>query len=180
MQVPVPMAGDPTPGFIVTVGPPLLARAPRRGLVLLASLTPLSAQVAPESMLCPKVIIGPTQRLVKRLRALGVTVPIIGFPRGAGVQLTAYAHETGVTALGIDTQTPAAAAIAAAPKGMPLQGNLDPLALVVGGDALEKAARDVIEAFKGVPHIFNLGHGITPQATPENMARLIQVVKGGV
>ena len=127
-----------------------------------------------------QVIIGPTQRLVKRLRALGVTVPIIGCPRGAGVQLTAYAHETGVTALGIDTQTPAAAAIAAAPKGMPLQGNLDPLALVVGGDALEKAARDVIEAFKGAPHIFNLGHGITPQATPENMARLIQVVKGGV
>jgi len=127
-----------------------------------------------------QVIIGPTQRLVKRLRALGVTVPIIGFPRGAGVQLTAYAHETGVTALDIDTKTPTAAAIAAAPKGMPLQGNLDPLALVVGGDALEKAARDVIEAFKGAPHIFNLGHGITPQATPENMARLIQVVKGGV
>ena len=127
-----------------------------------------------------RVIIGPTQKLVKRLRELGVTVPIIGFPRGAGAQLSAYANQTGVTALGIDTQTPASAAIAAAPKGMPLQGNLDPLSLVVGGKALENAARDVIEAFKDVPHIFNLGHGITPDATPENMARLIQVVKGGV
>lgn len=127
-----------------------------------------------------QVIIGPTQKLVKRLRALGVTAPIIGFPRGAGAQLSAYAHETGVTALGIDTQIPASFAINAAPKGMPLQGNLDPLALVVGGEALERAARDVIAAFKDVPHIFNLGHGITPQATPENMARLIQAVKGGV
>jgi len=127
-----------------------------------------------------RVIIGPTQRLVARVRELGVTVPIIGFPRGSGAQLGTYAHETGVTALGIDTQTPAARAIEAAPKGMPLQGNLDPLALVVGGEALERAARDVIAVFKDTPHIFNLGHGITPDATPENMARLIQVVKGGV
>jgi len=127
-----------------------------------------------------RVIIEPTQRLVARVRELGVTVPIIGFPRGSGAQLSAYAHETGVTALGIDTQTPAARAIEAAPKGMPLQGNLDPLALVVGGEALERAARDVLASFKDTPHIFNLGHGITPDATPENMARLIQVVKGGV
>lgn len=127
-----------------------------------------------------QVIIGPTQRLVARVRELGVTVPIIGFPRGSGAQLGVYAHETGITALGIDTQTPADFAIKAAPKGMPLQGNLDPLSLVVGGEALDRAARDVIAAFKDVPHIFNLGHGITPDATPENMARLIQVVKGGV
>ena len=127
-----------------------------------------------------RVIIEPTQKLVKRLRELGVTVPIIGFPRGSGAQLGVYAHETGITALGIDTQTPADFAIKAAPAGMPLQGNLDPLSLVVGGEALDRAARDVIAAFKDVPHIFNLGHGITPDATPENMARLIQVVKGGV
>ncbi|WP_229255086.1 uroporphyrinogen decarboxylase [Candidatus Viadribacter manganicus] len=127
-----------------------------------------------------QLIIGPTRKLMNRLRDLGVTVPIIGFPRGSGAQLGAYADETGVTALGIDTQTPADFAIQAAPSGMPLQGNLDPLALVVGGEALERAARDVLQAFKDAPHIFNLGHGITPQATPENMARLIQVVKGGV
>jgi len=127
-----------------------------------------------------QVIIGPTRKLVSRLRELGIFVPIIGFPRGSGAQLSAYAHETGVTALGIDTQTPAAFAINAAPKDMPLQGNLDPQTLIVGGEALDRAARDVLAAFKNTPHIFNLGHGITPQATPENMARLIQVVKGGV
>jgi uroporphyrinogen decarboxylase len=126
-----------------------------------------------------RVIIEPTKKLVNRVRELGVTVPIIGFPRGAGVQIGAYAKETGVTALGVDTQTPASAATEAVPKGMPLQGNLDPLALVVGSEELDRAARDVITSFKGAPHIFNLGHGITPDATPENLARLIQVVKGG-
>lgn len=124
-----------------------------------------------------RLIIEPTQGLVKRLRQLGIAVPIIGFPRGAGAQIRTYANETGVTALGVDTQTPAALAIKAAPAGMPLQGNLDPLALVVGGEALERAARDVVAAFRGAPHIFNLGHGITPDATPENVAQLIELVK---
>lgn len=127
-----------------------------------------------------RLVLGPTRRLVERLRELGVSVPIIGFPRGAGAQIKAYAHETGVTALGIDTQTPASFAIEATPEGMPLQGNLDPQTLIVGGEVLDRAARDVAAAFKGTPHIFNLGHGITPDANPENLARLIQVVKGGV
>lgn len=125
-----------------------------------------------------RLIIGPTRKLVQRVRALGVAAPIIGFPRGAGAQIAAYAHETGVTALGVDTQTPASFAIAAAPQGMPLQGNLDPQTLVVGGGVLERAAEDVLTAFKGVPHIFNLGHGITPDASPENVARLVELVKG--
>lgn len=127
-----------------------------------------------------RLIVGPTRKLVARVRALGVTVPIIGFPRGAGASAGAYAHETGVNALGVDTQTSALEIIEDAPEGMPLQGNLDPLTLVVGGEALETAARDVLIAFKNVPHIFNLGHGITPQATPENVERLVRIVKGQV
>lgn len=127
-----------------------------------------------------RVVIHPTRKLVRRLRELGVGAPIIGFPRGAGAQIAAYANETGVNALGVDTQTPAQFAYDVAPEGMPLQGNLDPQTLVVGGEALERAARDVLIAFKSAPHIFNLGHGITPDATPENVARLVQVVKGGV
>ncbi len=127
-----------------------------------------------------RVIIAPTRKLVSRLRELGVTVPITGFPRGAGAQLAAYAQETGVDALGVDTQTPADFAFEVAPDGMALQGNLDPQTLVVGGEALERAARDVLIAFKSAPHIFNLGHGITPDATPENLAALVRLVKGGV
>ncbi len=123
------------------------------------------------------LILKPTTKLVKRVRALGVTVPIVGFPRGAGALLSRYAHETGVSALGVDTQTPAAFARQAAPANMPLQGNLDPQLVVVGGDALARGVRQVRDAFAGAPHIFNLGHGITPQATPENVAELVGLVK---
>ncbi|WP_395647234.1 uroporphyrinogen decarboxylase [Terricaulis sp.] len=127
-----------------------------------------------------RLIVQPTAALVKRLRALGVTAPIIGFPRGSGAQIGRYARETGITALGVDYQTPAAFAREQAPAGMPLQGNLDPQLLVAGGAFLEQGAKHVVEAFKDAPHIFNLGHGITPQATPENVSELIRWVKGGV
>lgn len=125
-----------------------------------------------------RVVVGPTQKLMKRLRDLGVAAPVIGFPRGAGAQIAAYAQETGVTALGVDTQTPAGFARQAAPGNMALQGNLDPQTLVGGGEALERAARDVLAAFRGGPHIFNLGHGITPDASPDNVSRLVRIVKG--
>jgi uroporphyrinogen decarboxylase len=126
-----------------------------------------------------RLVIAPTRHLVNRVRALGVTAPIIGFPRGAGAQIQAYANETGITALGVDTQTPADFAIEITPERFPLQGNLDPQTLVVGGETLERAARDVLIAFQAAPHIFNLGHGITPDATPENVAELVRIVKGG-
>jgi len=126
-----------------------------------------------------RVILEPTQALVKRLRALGVTAPIIGFPRGAGALIGRYARETGVTALGVDTQTPAHFARREAPAGMPLQGNLDPQWLICGGEALAQETRRVVEDFRGSPHIFNLGHGITPQTPPENVAALVAALKGG-
>jgi uroporphyrinogen decarboxylase len=103
---------------------------------------------------------------------------VIGFPRGAGALIGRYARETGVTALGVDTQTPAAFVRDQAPAGMPLQGNLDPQLLIAGGEALAAGARDVIEAFRSSPHIFNLGHGITPQTPPEHLAALVDVIKG--
>jgi uroporphyrinogen decarboxylase len=124
-----------------------------------------------------RVILEPTKAVMARLRAMGVTAPVIGFPRGAGALLGRYAHETGVTALGVDIQTPAAFARREAPAGMPLQGNLDPQLLIAGGAALEAGARQVLEAFRGGPHIFNLGHGITPETPPENVARLVEIIR---
>ncbi len=121
-----------------------------------------------------RLIIKPTQKLIQRLRQIGVASPIIGFPRGAGAEISNYAQRTGVTALGLDTSVPKNLA----PHGMPVQGNLDPLLLVVGGTALESGVRDVLERFSGAPHIFNLGHGITPEASVENVARLVDLVKG--
>ena len=126
-----------------------------------------------------RVILAPTTALIARLRALGVTAPVIGFPRGAGALLGRYARETGVTALGVDTQTPAAFARAQAPSGMPLQGNLDPQLLICGGEALERGTREVVAAFQGSPHIFNLGHGITPQTPPEHVTALVETLRGG-
>jgi uroporphyrinogen decarboxylase len=125
-----------------------------------------------------RLIVKPTAALVKRVRGLGVTAPIIGFPRGSGAQIGTYARETGIDALGVDYQTPAAFAREQAPANMPLQGNLDPQLLVAGGAFLEQGVRHVIDAFRGGPHIFNLGHGITPDATPENLAQLVRLVKG--
>ena len=126
-----------------------------------------------------RMILKPTAALMARLRALGVGVPVIGFPRGAGALIGRYARETGVTALGVDTQTPPAFAREQAPAGMALQGSLDPMLLVCGGAALETGARQVIEAFRGSPHVFNLGHGITPQAKPEHLATLVELIKRG-
>ncbi|MET0182947.1 MAG: uroporphyrinogen decarboxylase [Caulobacterales bacterium] len=136
------------------------------------------AEGIPESLF-ERVILKPTTFVVKRLRELGVTAPVIGFPRGAGALIGRYARETGVTALGVDTQTPARFARREAPSGMALQGNLDPQLLIAGGQALEDGVREVIAAFKDGPHIFNLGHGITPETPIENVARAVAVIKGG-
>jgi uroporphyrinogen decarboxylase len=126
-----------------------------------------------------RLVIQPTARLVARVRALGVSAPIIGFPRGGGHHIARYAAETGVTAMGIDTGTPAARVISALPPGLPLQGNLDPQLLVAGGDALRAGVRHVLRDFAGAPHIFNLGHGITPDARPEHVTMMIEAVRGG-
>lgn len=124
-----------------------------------------------------RLILNPTKSLVSKLRARGVTQPIIGFPREAGSNLERYANETGVTAVALDTAADPRWARKVVPKNMALQGNMDPDLMVLGGDALTKAVRETVDAFRGGPHIFNLGHGITPQADPENVAALIRAVK---
>jgi uroporphyrinogen decarboxylase len=124
-----------------------------------------------------RLIIQPTKALMARLRSLGVEAPTIGFPRGAGALIGRYIRETGVTGLGVDTQTPAAFARAEAPAGTPMQGNLDPQLLVCGGVALELGVRQVLEAFRAGPHVFNLGHGITPQASPDHVALLLDAIR---
>jgi hypothetical protein len=110
-------------------------------------------------------VIAPTARIVAKLRKLRPELTIIGFPKGAGGKLPAYARETGVDALGLDETVDPLWAHASLPVNMPVQGNLDPLALMAGGEALEKAVRRVLTALEERPHVFNLGHGIG-QFTP--------------
>jgi uroporphyrinogen decarboxylase len=124
-----------------------------------------------------RLVLNPTKALVSKLRAAGVTQPIIGFPREAGSNLERYAHETGVTAVALDTAADPRWARKVVPANMALQGNMDPDLMVLGGDALAKAVKETVDAFRGGPHIFNLGHGITPEANPDNVAALIAAVK---
>src|SRR5690606_8257096 len=104
-------------------------------------------------------------------------VPIIGFPKGAGEKLAAYARESGVDAVGIDETIDPHWAARALPEGMPVQGNLDPLILLAGSDRLEDAARRVLDAFAGRPHVFNLGHGIDKDTPIGHVERLISTVR---
>jgi uroporphyrinogen decarboxylase len=124
-------------------------------------------------------VIARTAWIVEQLKGRHPQVPIIGFPRGVGGKLGAYARETGVDAIGIDETADPAWASRELPQGMPVQGNLDPLALIAGGDALKEAVMRVLDAFSGRPHIFNLGHGIQQDTPLAHVGELMALVKGG-
>lgn len=126
-----------------------------------------------------EVIIRPTTKLVGMLRDMGVTVPITGFPRGAGAMLPEYAQVTGVTAVGLDTAAVPLFVNTALPEGMPVQGHLDPLLLIEGGERLDARVRDLVEAYAGRPHIFNLGHGVRPETPIANVERVLKIVREG-
>ena len=125
-----------------------------------------------------KWVIGPTKRLVSALRKRHPQVPVIGFPKGAGSKLAAYASETGVNAIGLDETVDPMWAAKELPAALPIQGNLDPLALIAGGTDLKSAVKRILDAFAGRPHIFNLGHGILPDTPVAHVEQLIRLVKG--
>jgi uroporphyrinogen decarboxylase len=123
-------------------------------------------------------VVAPTARIVDVFRGRHPGTPIIGFPKGAGGKLRAYADETGVDAIGLDETVDPLWAARELPASMPVQGNLDPLALVAGGEALRSAVALILDAFADRPHIFNLGHGIQ-QVTPiDHVEELVSLVKG--
>jgi uroporphyrinogen decarboxylase len=125
-------------------------------------------------------VIAPTAAITAAIRARHPSVPVIGFPKGAGGKLPAFARETGVDAVALDETVDPAWADAALPAGLPVQGNLDPLALVAGGAALDRSVARILTAFAERPHVFNLGHGIVPEAPIAHVERLIKLVKGGM
>lgn len=124
-------------------------------------------------------VIAPTARIVDALRERHPDVPIIGFPKGAGGKLAAYARETGVDALGLDETVDPDWAHATLPPELPVQGNLDPLALIAGGDALDRATNRVLDAFVERPHVFNLGHGILPDTPITHVEHLLARIRRG-
>jgi len=122
-------------------------------------------------------VIAPTRRIVTDLRARHPKLPVIGFPRLAGLLLGEYARDTGVQAVGLDTAADPSVARAMLADGIALQGNLDPLALLVGGAALREETAGILSAMRGRPFIFNLGHGIMPGTPPEHVAELVRMVR---
>ena len=118
-------------------------------------------------------VIAPNAAIIAALRESHPSTPVIGFPKGAGGKLPAYARETGATAVGIDETVDPLWAHASLPEGLPVQGNLDPLALVTGGETLTSAVAAILRAFAERPHIFNLGHGIVPDAPIAHVEQLL-------
>ncbi len=124
-------------------------------------------------------VIAPNARIVALLRTRCPDLSIIGFPKGAGGKLPAYARETKVDALGLDETVDPVWADSVLPKGLPVQGNLDPLALLTGGEALNSGIDRILDAFRDRPLVFNLGHGIGQFTPIAHVEQLLARVRGG-
>jgi uroporphyrinogen decarboxylase len=122
--------------------------------------------------------IEPTRRIVDGVRAQAPDARIIGFPRGAGSQLAAYVEATGVDAVSIDWAAEPSLIREHVQNRVAVQGNLDPLALIAGGAALDQAVDDVLQNFAGGRLIFNLGHGILPETPIAHVEQMIKRVRG--
>jgi uroporphyrinogen decarboxylase len=121
-------------------------------------------------------VIEPTRRIVAALKGRFANHPVIGFPRGAGMLHERYLHETGVDGIGIDTAVPPGYAHRILQPHGTVQGNLDPVLLIVGGAALEEAVRELRQTLGRGPYIFNLGHGVLPETPPENVQALARLL----
>ncbi len=122
--------------------------------------------------------VGPVQRIVSRVRAVRPDVLIIGFPKGAGSLYDGYRSATGVDALGLDWSVPLSQAKRLQADGA-VQGNLDPMRLVAGGRALEDGVKAILDGLGGGPLVFNLGHGITPEAPIAHVEAMLKQVRAG-
>ena len=119
-------------------------------------------------------VIAPNRAIIDRVRAAYPAVPIIGFPKGAGAKLATYAEGTGADVIGLDETVDPVWADGVLPKGLPVQGNLDPLLLIAGGPALDARIDTIRAALSGRPHVFNLGHGILPDTPVEHVVQLLR------
>lgn len=124
-----------------------------------------------------KWCIAPTRTIVERVKRAVGDIPIIGFPKGVGLVLPEFIEETGVDGISVDTNMDMVWARDHLSDKAVVQGNLDPLLLVAGGEAMERATLDLIEIFRGRPFIFNLGHGIVPETPIENVKRVVELVQ---
>ncbi len=119
----------------------------------------------------------PVREIVSRIRDRRPGTLVIGFPRGAGVGYGTYVKATGVDAVGIDSSVPLLWAARDLQSVCAVQGNLDPVSLLVGGNAMIAASRDIVSVLGGGPLVFNLGHGVLKTTPPENVSALVAAVR---
>ncbi len=125
------------------------------------------------------LVVEPNRRIISSIRSQFPDIPVILFPRGAGERYRRVAETCGADCIAIDHMVDPAWAQDALPRQLCLQGNLDPALLVEGGDRLAPEVRNIINTFAGRPHVFNLGHGITPDAGIAELERVIDIVRTG-
>lgn len=121
-------------------------------------------------------VIEPTTEIIRRVRAQRPDIPIIGFPRGAGVKVFDYVRATKVDGVSLDTSVPLTQMIELQQECV-VQGNLDPIALLAGGTEMVDQAQKILQALGDRPMIFNLGHGVNKETDPENVAKLVQTIR---
>jgi uroporphyrinogen decarboxylase len=131
----------------------------------------------PPALLEP-LSVDPMRRIASAVTAAKPGTPVIFFPRGVGAMAKAYAALPECDAIGIDYATPVEWARRELSPHAVVQGGLDPLLAVNGGAEMEDEARRLLETFKGVPYVFNFGHGLTPEANPDHVARLVAIARG--
>lgn len=121
--------------------------------------------------------VAPAAKIIAALKARHPAVPVIAFPREAGPRYAGFARATGADCVALDNSVDATWAAQNVQRDGCVQGNLAPQHMVTGGQALVDETRRIVRAFSGGPHIFNLGHGITPDADPENVALMVRTVR---
>ncbi len=122
--------------------------------------------------------VAPARKMIEGVRARAPGARIIAFPRGAGAMLASYAQAVAPDAIGLDWMIDRRFARSALPQSVALQGNLDPLALLAGGAALDAQVEAVLESFAGRPFIFNLGHGILPETPIAHVEQMLRRIRG--
>ncbi|HEX2815230.1 MAG TPA: uroporphyrinogen decarboxylase [Phenylobacterium sp.] len=125
-----------------------------------------------------RIVIGPHKAIVEQVRAAGVTVPFIGFPRGAGALVENYARSVPVEGVALDTQASADLGRRLQAGGKTIQGALDNLLLRAGGPALDARVESLLAQWSDGPYIFNLGHGVMPDTPIAHIARVVERVTG--
>ena len=124
-----------------------------------------------------KHVIAPSRQIVQTIKARHPSTPIIGFPRLSGVLVAEYARETDVDVVALDTGADIKIVRSMVPEHIGIQGNLDPVAVLAGGEAMKREALAIREAGRGRAHVFNLGHGVLPQTPVEHVAELVSTIR---